>query len=398
MTAPNRAERRRAVKQTAQPAPRQQTINLQSPQENNFEQFIIANSMAWQVRAMVELEDTLPPAEFAELDAEFAKCRPGTAFSESPLFHDFVEPFAKKHYIVQEGSAAGQHLVLCGAGPTLRDHAAEWCPQGDQVWGCNSAAIWLSSEGHKITHGFTVDQTPHMVAEWHAKPDIDYLLASTVHPHLTDHLVDRRYRFFHNYVGIRKPPVQWLNKDGVMETMAYEDWLYALLYPATIRSGAGLNAVTRAIEVAQFMGFDRITVLGADCSIKVRGKPRHDLPFGSPKHLKWLREHTTMHADGGHALASEATAVTLGATIDGRYWLTKPDMAITAQWLVKMAHASNGQVQLIGDTLPVALYDKSEAFWARMPNFMTSDGQIANVPLFEKMATRNEREKAHATD
>ena len=60
------------------------------------------------------------------------------------------------------------------------------------------------------------------------------------------------------------------------------------------------------------------------------------------------------------------------ATLDGRFWLTKPDMVITAQWLVKMAKASEGKIQLIGDTMPVAFYDKPESFWARMPNLTGS--------------------------
>ena len=50
-----------------------------------------------------------------------------------------------------------EYVVICGAGPSLRDTAAKWCQQADQVWGCNSAATWLYDNGHKVTHGFTVD-------------------------------------------------------------------------------------------------------------------------------------------------------------------------------------------------------------------------------------------------
>ena len=69
-----------------------------------------------------------------------------------------------------------------------------------------------------------------------------------------------------------------------------------------------------------------------------------------------------MHADGGHALASGATAVTLGALIDGRHWETKPDMVITAQWLVRMKRALGDRLTLVGDTLPNALMDKDPVF------------------------------------
>ena len=365
-----------------------QQIQLHSPMTENYSTFIVSNSIAWQVRAVVEMEATMSPKHYRRLVREFERYRPSAAFGESRKFHDTVEPFAREHYTVVEGSGKGQHLVLCGAGPSLVENASEYCPKADQIWGCNSALTWLYENGHKPTHGFTVDQTPHMLNEWRTTPDVEYLLASTVHPHLVDLLTSKGlpYRFFHNYVGIKKPPVRWDNAKGVPETMAYEDWLYALLYPTTIRAGSGLNAVTRAIDVAQFMGFETITVLGADCSIKAKSKMPDDLKLNTPEHLKWLRENTTMHADGGSALASEATAITLSGTIDGRYWMTKPDMALSAQWLVKQARASNGQIRLVGDTLPVFLYDKDDAFWSRMPNFCTPDGKIANIPQFNTAA------------
>jgi hypothetical protein len=308
--------------------------------------------------------------------------------------------------VVIEGSAAGQHLVLCGAGPTLADHAAEWCPQGDQVWGCNSALTWLAGHGHAPTHGFTVDQTPHMVVEWKTAPEVHYLIASTAHPHLLDLLRarGRAYTFFHNYVGIPKMveirvcqgcrcmidadgtltdtsalgvlqiPVEGCTHEVVTaHTVTYEDWLYTLLYDPTVRSGSGLNTVTRAIDVGLFMGFDRITVLGADCALRVRS-PKPDAEFGSLEHQRWLHEDVTMHVDGGHALASGATAVTIGGPIDGRHWETKPDMAITAYWLVQMKRKLGDRLHLVGDTLPNAIMDKDDGFLARLPAMTDSDG------------------------
>jgi hypothetical protein len=372
------------------------TIRLENPQVANFATFIAGNAAEWQTRAVAELADHLEPALYAELEAMLLAHRPGMAFAENKTFHDYVEPYAKR-YVVQEGSAKGQHLVLCGAGPSLNEHAAEWCPQGDQVWGCNSAMTWLHENGHKVTHGFTVDQTPHMCAEWSSTPDVEYLVASTCHPHLIELLrgQDRSVTYFHNYVGIKQKPVLLHDENGVQSMqMPYEEWMYAVLYPPTVMSGAGLNAVTRALDVAQFMGFERITVLGADCCLRVKGDHRTKFAFNSKEHLAWLKANTIMHADGGHALASEATPVTLTARIDsgtsghkirkghGRYWTTKPDMAISAQWLLRMARASKGRITLVGDTLPNALSAKNEAYLRSLPNFVTADGQAANIPVF----------------
>src|SRR5207248_3158097 len=139
-------------------------------------------------------------------------------------------------HVVEKDSAEGQTLVICGAGPSLREEAAEWCPKCDQVWGCNSAMTYLAEHGHKVTHGFTVDQQAAMVEEWVSAPDVEYLLASTVHPHLTEYLIskNRTLRFFHNFVGLKNPPVQWPDENGVDRIEAYEDWLYMLLYPGTV--------------------------------------------------------------------------------------------------------------------------------------------------------------------
>lgn len=351
--------------------------------------------------------------------------------------------------VVEEGSAAGQHLVLCGAGPSLAEHAAEWCPQGDQVWGCNSAASWLQRQGHRVTHAFTVDQTAHMVAEWYEVMPVEYLVASSVHPHLVEHLLSKgaSLRFFHNFVGLQGRPVLYgvcrrcqtvmddafAQPEGCHETakaalqertaafvaqwaearrysekeygafrewaagqeielglMPYEDWLYSALYAPTIRCGSGLNSVNRAIDLALYVGFARITLLGADCCLRMTIPPPADAAAGSPERNQWLRDHTIMHADGGHALASGATATTLGLDLEGRYWETKPDMAISAEWLVRAKHQLGDRLQLIGDTLPNFLVGRDEAFLKRLPKMIDSRGRdiainLQNDPVYARV-------------
>jgi hypothetical protein len=321
-----------------------QTIQLCNPETNNFEVFIAGNATV---------------------------CR-------NPVFHDeSVTCTIDCMPMVEQDSAKGQHLVLCGAGPSLTEHAAEYCPKADQVWGCNSAATWLYKNGHKLTHGFAIDQTTHMVAEWIDPPPAEYILATTVHTHLVEHLVRQNLatRFFHNFVGIKKPPVEV--EPGYF--CEYEDFLYMTFYGPTIRAGSGLNAVTRAIDVALFMGFETVDVLGADCCLRTSA-PRPIGEYGSAAEVAWLRDHTVMHADGGNALASGATPVTLDGEIDGRIWTSKPDMLISAQWLMRMARSSKGRVRLIGDTLPNALMNKDEAFLARLPALTDSNGASFQYP------------------
>lgn len=299
--------------------------------------------------------------------------------------------------VVEFGSAKGKEVVICGAGPSLRDHAAEYCTPDRDVWGCNSAVTWLYDNKHHVTHGFTVDQTPQMLSEWVTTPPVEYLLASSVHCHLSELLMSRgrEIRYFHNYVGLPGEPVSYSvckkcnamddanvpackkcgSKETTSATMAFEDWVYALLYPSTVRAGSGLNAVTRAIDVALYAGYDKIYVLGADCALRLK-KPRpKNMTFGSKQHHKWLTESTEMHANGGNAIASGATAHTMGGTIDGRHWETKPDLMVTAVFMVKMKQELGDRLQIIGDGLPAALMDKPDEYLDRLPSLLGQDGK-----------------------
>ena len=305
--------------------------------------------------------------------------------------------------VVQEKSAEGQHIVICGAGPSLADHVADYCETADQVWACNSALTWMLDNGYRCTHGFTVDQLPQMLDEWYDAPDVEYLLASTCHPHLVEYLMDhgRKIWFYHNFVGIQERDVELevrpgedpddllddegtvhkeiTDEDGVkrwayMRRIAYEDWLYSTFYDPTVRVGSGLNSVTRAIDLACYMGAERISVLGADSVLRARRPCPKNAVYGSPEHTRWLTEDLVMHVNGGHALASDATPLTLTGEIDGRVWHTKPDMIISAVWLVQMAR-DLPQVELIGDTLPNALMDKDNDFLDTLPHLSDEDGK-----------------------
>lgn len=360
---------------------------------------------------------------------------------ENPVRHNFAAFIfgnaTKCHRVAIENSCAGQHVVICGAGPSLRDTAAKWCPQGDQVWGCNSAATWLYDNGHKVTHGFTVDQTAHMLEEWASTPPIDYLIASSCNPFLTELLESkgRSVTFFHNFCGVEGRPVSYNHCRGCSEmfdrvagieapcpkcggtdvtsaTASYEEWLYAALYPSTGCVGSGLNATTRAIDLAGYLGFSKITVLGADCAMQVKERMPAGLITGSPEHLDWLRANTVFHADGGHALASEASCLTLGADIcteptcgkhspttgwtcdhEKRYWLGKPDLLISALWLIWMKRMYGSRLRIMGDTLVKALMNKPDHFLERLPMLTGPDGEPIRFVMPEIGENRIERGK-----
>jgi hypothetical protein len=365
-----------------------QEVKLSNPVAHHHPSFIMGNALKWECMAhdalIRENHDAAlslePYGGLVDMRASgFADPAKAEKWRE---FRRLVAEHVPDKFVVEAGSKEGKTVVICGAGPSLRDTAAEWVPKGDDVWGCNSAAVWLHDNGHRVTHGFTVDQTPAMINEWENAPPAEYLIASSVHPHLTEHLqkLGHHVRFFHNFVGIQGDDMEWPNDKRDLIKMGREDWMYAVLYPGTVRAGSGLNATTRAIDVACYMGYEKIYVLGADCALRTTAPVPNGVPFGSFEHVAWLTNHTVMHADGGHALASGATAQTMTGIIDGREWTTKVDLMISAVWLTKMKRRLGDRLEFIGDVLPNALAHKSDRFLNRLPTLVDSSGKAIMVP------------------
>lgn len=396
-----------------------QTIELRNPVKQHFGSFVVGNADGWRVQYLNQWEKDgarLHEYRWWRMEDErlkYVEKHEALAAIHLPVVRVASQRLKRDPGVVREGSAKGKELVICGAGPSLSDNARDYIPPRNifaralrwgegvlrrtlpekyrkhiqperDVWGCNSALPWLYDKGYNVTHGFTVDQTPTMLKEWKDAPDVEYLCASSIHPHLSDLLTKRgrTITWFHNYCGFTGvsndgKPVTTVTIDG--ETQSYEDWVYSLYYPATIRCGSGLNAVNRALDLAQFMGYDRVYVLGADCHIRTL-KPAPKVPAGHPEHLKWLDEATVFHADGGSAVVNGQSSLTMEGEIDGRTYLTKPDLAVSATWLELQRRASGGTVEVIGDTLSNALRDKDEAYLRRMPSVTNADGNLV-IPI-----------------
>jgi hypothetical protein len=152
--------------------------------------------------------------------------------------------------------------------------------------------------------------------------------------------------------------------------------MYSLLYPSTVRAGSGLNSVNRAIDIALFMGYEKIYVLGADCCMRFTSLPPEGVGQQHPDYLKWLAEATTMHANGDSSTHNGLSPITFFGEIDGVNWLTKPDMSTSAVWLVKVEAMQKGRVELVGNTLPVALRGKPDSFLKRLPGLANTKGEV----------------------
>lgn len=238
----------------------------------------------------------------------------------------------------------GKSVVICGAGPSLQTPDAletihHVYKQKGQIWGCNAALKWLKNNRKKVTHGVAVDQTEGMLKHWAAGYDVKYLLASTVNPKLVSMLVQkgaRRIAFFHNFCG---------TLGGTVEAD-----LYNSLYAPTILVGEGLNVVNRVLRVADYMGFDRIFVAGADCSLSTKG----DFHVGSVKPDALGLEK--LFGEGSDELNA----------VCGFKVRTTADMALSAIDLAKAKRRYGNRLILLGKTFPAAIVGRSDEFYDRI--------------------------------
>lgn len=238
----------------------------------------------------------------------------------------------------------GQTLFLCGMGPSLAGDGLtllRTAPPGD-VWGCNHAAVWLETQGVHVAAGIGIGMEPVLAEEWRgARSKLPFYLSSVTHPDVVTALVQAHHpvRFFHSLVAdITREQLLW-KKYGA---------------PGII-VGIGTNVVTRAVALAVALGYARIVVLGADCA---------------------LRDDGTLYATGATHNQVYEDRMVLRGVIDGRTWTARTDMVLNAVDLVRISRMKEmggdgtrpgTRLQLVGDTLPRALWEKDDAFLATLP-------------------------------
>lgn len=256
----------------------------------------------------------------------------------SPVQEHFMEYLTANRQtepleMVQPGVYTGKTLALCGAGPSLADAVLTGIKGVDEIFACNSAVPYLMDRGVKVTGAIGIDQTAGLVREWATTYDVPHFLASSCNPALVHHLQanGRRIQFFHSHVGVIP--------DGFKDELDY----YCKAWPPGFMVGAGFTVISRFIGVAQWLGFERIDIYGADCA------------FG---------EEDVAHANGEVATEAYHNPLIMRGKIlpDEREWRTRPDMLRDAVDLARRAQQSGGRIRLLGDTLPVALLGKNEAF------------------------------------
>jgi hypothetical protein len=239
--------------------------------------------------------------------------------------------------MARENGFEGKTVAICGAGPSLETADIK---DVDMVWACNSALPYLVDKGVRVAFGCAIDQTRTLLDEWADPPDVLYILATTVDPAVSKHLREhgRDILWVHNFCA-------WAEFEEEYKH-------YSETWPPGVLLGSGHTVVSRMIGVAEWMGFKRIDVYGAD---------------------KAFGPDDITHANGTSAEDAYINPLVMEGEIDGRVWRTRADMLYAAVQLVRRAKESNGRIRLIGDTLPNALWDKSDDFLDMVARHVTPE-------------------------
>ena len=244
--------------------------------------------------------------------------------------------------MVKPGTHVGRSAAICGAGPSL---ATADIRGVDETFACNSALPYLVARGITVTAGVGVDQTPGLLREWADPPDVPYYVASSCDPALIQHLRShgRELRWFHNAVGI-----------------VGEHDLYCRTWPPGYIVGQGFTVVSRFIGLCEWMGFDRIDVYGADCA---------------------FQGQDVAHANGEVATVAYHNPLIMTGRLppSERDWYTRPDMLRDAVHLARRCRDAKGRLRLMGDTLPVALLGKDDAYLDQVSRTL-APGEIPPPP------------------
>lgn len=290
---------------------------------------------------------------------------------------DYIKANAKsaKHTLVP-GMLKGQTILICGAGPSLAVDFDETFQrvQPSQVWGCNSALMWLWNSQRPVTHGVAVAGEDGLLEDWKPFPPVDYLLSSGVSPVIVN-LLNKKHRkvwYFHNLLG--------LFPKGDDEVA----WYARLFKPALVVQRGGLNVTNRAIALAFGMDAEKVVVVGADCCLKLSDDP---MPIPTPEmsdhdanelHWEWAARQT-MYVDGRSPVEAYGRTILPEGVICGRRFVTRPDMTFSAQSLVDFQRQYGPKLELVGDTLPNWLLRFPDSQWKPFMPIQGDDGIVRNL-------------------
>lgn len=267
----------------------------------------------------------------------------------NPFFHllgqHIVSSANRRLPMMARDSHKGENVIVCGSAPSLvkantlnriRNHVKK----GWKIVACKEAIELLRKRNIPVHYSVSMDPTDTQHLKTYLDDGITYLIASSCHPTLFDHVINggRACRVFHSACGwngnVRNP--QTNQTVHITETDLYKN-----MFPNADVMCGGFTVVNRALSCAKYMGFEKVVLAGAD--------------FG------W-REKSSYYAKGAKQKAgNEGIEMTDQGLVDGKPWLTRPDLLASAVSIAKLK--KKGQIFGIwGDSLAASLAKRDDQF------------------------------------
>lgn len=163
-----------------------------------------------------------------------------------------------------EGQTRSEHIALVGFGPSLND---TWHLLKDfkYIVSCSGAHKFLVDRGIIPTYHIELDPRAHkveLIGQPH--PDVQYLIASTCHPAVFDHLRDYNTTLWHIFDSA---------EEG-LRVLPQNEWAIT----------GGCSVGSRMFTIARFFGFTNMHVFGIDGNEGESGKHAAYHPSQPKKH------------------------------------------------------------------------------------------------------------------
>ncbi len=278
--------------------------------------------------------------------------------------------------LVERDCHKGERALICSTGPTITEKKVlskvkRLAKAGWVVFGLKETIPFLKKHGVKVTYSVSMDPTGDRQAKrTPIDPGVIYCVASSCSPILFDHLIDGgcEVKVFHSACGhaensyepgimIQLDDKNFSVVDGIFELETLDGKGFCPLVPMfrdevtvyenefksngkTAVMQGGFTVTNRALALAKFMGFEKITMAGTDFGWRKEGGSHYsELVAVETYDDKYMEDH---------------------GEVEGKPWYTKPDQLASAADVAKKIKAK--EVTVLGDSLAVALSKRSDDF------------------------------------
>lgn len=239
------------------------------------------------------------------------------------------------------------------------------------------SVAYLADMGLPVSYAVSMDPGgPRQITRTPVRPGVTYCVASSCHPEFVDYLLHggAKVQTFHSACGYSEPAVEagvvvplgvgpdmasaYAVMPGLFEMKTNEGApvtpivsvhigeteIYDRIFPTRDVMEGGFAVVNRAIALADYMGFPKIAVAGADFGWRNPDAKTHYASFVEVGPM--ADEYMT---DNGRVDGNEKSP-----------WYTRPDQLASAADVARKA--LTGKVQIIGDSLAAAMARRGRAF------------------------------------